>query len=176
MATETLARRPRARIDGLTARERDRTTARTAPGKCLRALPAYWPDVSRIIGIKSTGLQTVVDQIRAGLPATTVQLLQKQIGVTSAQFAATVNIPGRTLSRRAREGRLRSDESERVVRLARLFLRAVQVLGDTERARQWLKTPKRAFAGKTPLEYADTEPGAEEVANLLGRLEHGVFA
>lgn len=74
-----------------------------------------------------------------------------------------------------KEGRLRSDESERVVRIARLFDRTLQVLGGEDKARQWLRTPKRALAGQSPLEYADTEPGAEEVTNLLGRLEHGVF-
>ena len=175
MAVETLTRRPRGRAGVLTEQGRGRITAKTAIGGYAVAFPPYWAAVSKIIGIKHTGLQTVVDQIRAGLPATAIQSLQRQMGITSAQLAATVNIPGRTLSRRAREGRLRSDESERVVRIARLFIRAGHVLGDADRARQWLKTPKRALAGKTPLEYADTEPGAEEVLNLLGRLEHGVF-
>ncbi|MBW1797126.1 MAG: DUF2384 domain-containing protein, partial [Deltaproteobacteria bacterium] len=36
--------------------------------------------------------------------------------------------------------------------------------------------PARALGGKTPLEYADTEPGAQEVDELLGRIEHGVFS
>jgi putative toxin-antitoxin system antitoxin component (TIGR02293 family) len=40
----------------------------------------------------------------------------------------------------------------------------------------WLKSPQKALGGKTPLEYSDTEPGAREVEDLLGRLEHGVFS
>ena len=175
MTTATLTRKPRETVRVLAEQGRDRSTAKAAAWDGSAALPPYWAAVSKVIGIKHTGLHTVVAQIRAGLPATTIQFLQRQIGITNSQLAATVNIPGRTLSRRAREGRLHSDESERVVRIARLFIRAVQVLGDNDRARQWLKTPKRALAGVTPLEYADTEPGAEEVLNLLGRLEHGVF-
>jgi uncharacterized protein (DUF2384 family) len=35
---------------------------------------------------------------------------------------------------------------------------------------------QKGLGGKTPLEYADTEPGAREVEDLLGRLEHGVFS
>ena len=48
--------------------------------------------------------------------------------------------------------------------------------GDQERARAWFKEPKKALGMKTPLQYADTEPGAREVENLLGRLEYGVFS
>ena len=69
-----------------------------------------------------------------------------------------------------------TDESERLFRIASLFDRAVEVLGDKETAKQWFKGPKRALGGQTPLQFADTEPGANEVAALLGRLEHGVFS
>ena len=68
------------------------------------------------------------------------------------------------------------DESERVLRIGALFDRAVVVFGDEDQARQWLKSSQRALGGRTPLEYADTEPGAREVEDLLGRLEYGVFA
>ena len=34
----------------------------------------------------------------------------------------------------------------------------------------------RALGGATPLDFAKTEPGAREVENVLGRLEHGVFS
>jgi uncharacterized protein (DUF2384 family) len=34
---------------------------------------------------------------------------------------------------------------------------------------------KRESEEKIPLEYADTDLGAHEVINLLGRIGHGVF-
>jgi hypothetical protein len=40
----------------------------------------------------------------------------------------------------------------------------------------WFTSPKIPLDGKTPLECADTEIGAKEVEDLLGRLEHGVFS
>ena len=42
-------------------------------------------------------------------------------------------------------------------------------------ARDWLAKPARALDGETPIEHADTEAGAREVENLIGRLEHGVY-
>ena len=42
-------------------------------------------------------------------------------------------------------------------------------------ARKWLKEPSWALGDVTPLQYADTELGAQGVEDLLGRIEHGVF-
>lgn len=48
--------------------------------------------------------------------------------------------------------------------------------GDMELAKEWLTSPAVALGGTTRLEFADTEPGANEVMILIGRLEHGVFS
>lgn len=63
------------------------------------------------------------------------------------------------------------------MRICMLFDRTLEMVGgDQETARAWFKHPKRALGGKTPLEFADTELGAREVEDLLGRLKHGVFS
>ena len=62
------------------------------------------------------------------------------------------------------------------MRISNLYDRAIEVLGDQERAEAWLKAPQKALGMKTPLQYADTESGAREVENLLGRLEYGIFS
>ena len=41
-------------------------------------------------------------------------------------------------------------------------------------ALEWLKHPNPAVGGDTPLEHAGTPAGAEEVIDLIGRLEHGI--
>ena len=66
--------------------------------------------------------------------------------------------------------------SEHVVRIATLLNRARQVFDDAEGAAEWLKTPNLSLGDKTPLEYADTEVGAREVENLLGRIDYGVYS
>jgi uncharacterized protein (DUF2384 family) len=49
-------------------------------------------------------------------------------------------------------------------------------LGSVDAAKGWMKTPNKSLAGQTPLEYRDTEPGARDVEDLLGRIGHGVFS
>jgi putative toxin-antitoxin system antitoxin component (TIGR02293 family) len=70
---------------------------------------------------------------------------------------------------------LRPDESDRLVRAARVFSQAVGLFeGDGNAARQWLTVPQPALGGSTPWEYAATDLGAREVEGLIGRLEHGI--
>jgi putative toxin-antitoxin system antitoxin component (TIGR02293 family) len=64
-----------------------------------------------------------------------------------------------------------------LLRLSRLFERAVSLYdGDRDEARQWLETPIPALDDEPPLELARTEPGAREVDDLIGRIEHGVVS
>jgi putative toxin-antitoxin system antitoxin component (TIGR02293 family) len=64
---------------------------------------------------------------------------------------------------------------DRLVRSARLYAIAVDVLEDPESAAQWLKAPQPALGGAVPLELAQTDVGTRAVETLLGRMEHGVF-
>ncbi len=128
------------------------------------------------LGLRLQGSATVIGAIREGLPVSVFTRLSENMGVNESSLAEVTGIARRTLNRRKREGRLKADESERVYRVGNLFDMAVRVMGDENSARQWFVTPKHALDGKTPLSCADTEPGAREIEDMLGRLEHGIFA
>ena len=81
-----------------------------------------------------------------------------------------------TLHRRKNSGRLDAAESDRVVRFARLLGRAAAVMETLDDGRRWLTSPQVGLGGAIPLEYAETEVGAREVENLLGRIEYGVYS
>jgi putative toxin-antitoxin system antitoxin component (TIGR02293 family) len=127
--------------------------------------------VAAFDSVISTAL--LVDKVRRGLPVRAFAILREAINVPTERLARLVHIPVRTLARRQV---FKVDESERIVRIGRLFQRATEVLGGEEEARRWLLQPQKALGNLVPLEYADTEPGAREVEDLLGRLEHGVFS
>lgn len=118
----------------------------------------------------------LIEELKVGLPVAAFEALRTQMGIPVKALANVTNIAQRTLNRRRRTGRLQTDESERLYRIAALFDRATEVLGNQLRARSWFAGPKPALGGRSPLEFADTEPGAREVEALLGRLEHGVFS
>ena len=119
--------------------------------------------------------EQLITRIHQGLRFAELDALRGRLGLSARAMSSLINIPERTLARRRQSGRLSSVESERVLRLERLFALVAGMLRDDDAVQRWLNAPKKALAGKTPLQYAETEVGAREVENLIGRLRHGVF-
>ena len=99
--------------------------------------------------------QDWIGVIRRGIPARAVEVLTKTIKVSHAELARALGIPERTLARRKREGILSSDESAKVLRLARAVGRANEVFEDPPAAAlHWLKAPNAALSGRQPVEHS----------------------
>jgi len=113
------------------------------------------------------------EAIRDGFPPAVVENLMRASGLTLKEVAGALDLSPRSLQRRRRSGRLARFESDRLYRLARIMAIAGAYLGDAERARRWLKRPNRALGGLAPVAAIDTEPGARQVENLLGRIAYG---
>ena len=118
----------------------------------------------------------LIEQVRRGLPIDELTTLQTGLQVPLEQLASKLAISRATLQRRKASGRLSPDESDKLLRFSRLLSQATEVFGDAAKAREWLKLPQRGLGGAVPLEYAETEIGAREVENLLGRIDYGVYA
>ena len=144
-------------------------------------MDAFIPPLEHTTGVLHTlGLSNrahdLIGAVKRGLPTHVFSTLADALEVSDAALAELTGISATTLTRRKRSGHLTSDESECVVRVARLLERATQVFGDIGDAAAWLKTPNLSLANLTPLNYADTEIGAREVENLLGRIAYGVYS
>lgn len=116
-------------------------------------------------------------RVEEGLPVMEVVEFGREAGFSNDELARLINIPTRTYARRiADKSRLKVAEGERAARLMRLFNRAKEVFGTDENTRGWFSAKILALGWKTPLEYAQTEPGAREVENIIGRIEDGIFS
>jgi putative toxin-antitoxin system antitoxin component (TIGR02293 family) len=113
------------------------------------------------------------DAIRDGFPPAVVEELMRASGLTLKELAGALDLSPRSLQRRRRTGRLARYESDRLYRLARIVAIANEFLGDHDRALNWLKRPNRALGGVAPVAAIDTELGARQVENLLGRIAYG---
>jgi putative toxin-antitoxin system antitoxin component (TIGR02293 family) len=118
----------------------------------------------------------LIAAVKAGLETRVFVDLARRLGVSEARLAEVTGIAPTTLTRRKRAGVLTPAEGEHVLRLAALLERAAQVFGEEADGADWLGTPNLALGGATPLALADTELGAREVDDLLGRIEHGVYS
>lgn len=151
----------------------------------VRTVPAivevvdHWLGVLQDFGMKTTSaggstLRQVRDALRVGAPRAAFDRLRGELGVTSEELADVLGIPSRTLARRT--DRFKPDESERLLRVAGVARKALDVLEDPAATRRWMSKPKVALGGLTPLRCCDTDLGAREVEALLIRIEHGVFS
>ena len=118
----------------------------------------------------------LVKALRLGLPVAELHDLQTRLDVPMERLAPMLGISKATLHRRKESGKLDVSESDRVVRFARLLGRAIETMEDDDAARQWLRSPQVGLGGEIPLDFAETEVGAREVENLLGRIDHGVYS
>jgi putative toxin-antitoxin system antitoxin component (TIGR02293 family) len=125
---------------------------------------------------KAKHLTDLIRQIQKGLRFTELETLQHSLDMPFEQLAAKLSISRSTLQRRKQAGRLSPGESDKLLRFARLLEHATDVFGDVEKARAWLKHPQHGLGGAVPLDYAETEIGAREVDNLLGRIDYGVYS
>ena len=129
-----------------------------------------------LIGIKASDRLESSDKVQAGFPFKAFTILTRSMEVSNKELAELVQISARTLNRRQKEGKLKADESDRLLRFARIFTHALDLFeGDKEAAQNWLSSDNRALKDESPLEASRTEEGAREVENLIVRLEHGVF-
>ncbi|MBA2714529.1 MAG: DUF2384 domain-containing protein [Rubrobacteraceae bacterium] len=130
---------------------------------------------SWLLGMEEVRTGELVRRVGEGFPYGVLETFRENVGLSAGEVADLVGINPRTLSRRKREGSLHADESDRVLRLSRVYGRALGLFGgDLDRARHWLSTPKVALGGESPLNYSRVDVGAQEVVDLIGRIEHGV--
>lgn len=120
--------------------------------------------------------QELGDEVRQGFPYETLEAVGERLRISRDELSEALQVPLRTLTRRKKDRRLKPDESDRLARLARIAAHAIDVLEDEDKAASWLRTPNRALGGSTPLKMLDTDLGARQVEEVLGRIEHGIFS
>lgn len=146
---------------------------RTIP--VLQALTAMPVDVQHAPDRLLPNLQSDrVAAVREGLSYDALQRVSEALAVPDAMLARALAISERTLHRRRGQGRLSTEESDRLLLLAEVVELAVQAFDDVERARRWLRQPHALLGDEAPLEHMDTFAGVEEVRSMLYHIEYSM--
>lgn len=91
-------------------------------------------------------------------------------------FAAIAGTSPRTLSRLKSNQNLPQQAAEVIISLMRAYTRAVEIFGNEESAVAWLKAPNSVLDNESPVQALSSRFGAEEVMDILGRIEYGVYS
>jgi putative toxin-antitoxin system antitoxin component (TIGR02293 family) len=133
-------------------------------------------------GLKRIGLETmetpaILALLGAGLSWAQLAGFLRDSGVSPAEIAAFLDLPERTFARRRSSGRFGKAETEKLIRLMEIYDSALDLFGgDAAATHFWLTSSVRGLNNARPIDYAQSDFGAREVRNLLGRIEHGVFS
>jgi len=124
--------------------------------------------IGKALGLKSMETPSLMQAVQSGLSWNAVRKFLDITGIT---------IPERTFARRREAGAFDRRESEQLLRLAEISQAALELFdGDTAATRTWLTSPVRGLGNAHPIDFAQSEFGAREVRDLIGRLADGVFS
>lgn len=127
-------------------------------------------------GTKINTVNNAIHQFRIGIEMTIAERLRNELGLTPEEFSHQLGISRQTYVRRKKHGRMNTYESERIYRMYSMLNLAMEVLESRQEAIHWLMTKNIALNYEAPLEFSDTFVGYEEVLNVLGRIEYGVYS
>jgi putative toxin-antitoxin system antitoxin component (TIGR02293 family) len=127
----------------------------------------------KVLKRRIANLDELRETVKAGLPYACLEALMDKFGLAREEAAAALHLPQRTIARRKKEQKLQADESDRLLRLARVSAQATATLGSQDKAAQWLRRPNRALGSRIPLDLIDSDIGIRQVEEVLGRIEHG---
>lgn len=135
-------------------------------------------DLAESLGVLDPAIRSDLDLLEAvtrGLPVDAVDAVVHS-GMLTADEADRLIIPRDVLEeRRGSGGALTPEESDRLVRVVRITIIAIEQFGDPAKASGWLRTTYGALDGKVPLDLLATGEGARMVEETIMRIAHGIF-
>ncbi len=135
--------------------------------------------IAAVLGLTNTSTteMDLVNIIRGGIKPKALDNLAGELHVKDSFLSEYLHISHRSLQRyRENRKKLPLEISDQLVQIARVYVHAVEVLEDREKAAGWMKRKNRALGNNAPIELVDTSAGINMVLDLLGRIEHGVYS
>jgi putative toxin-antitoxin system antitoxin component (TIGR02293 family) len=99
----------------------------------------------------------------------------KDRGLTFSEISEIIISPRTLKHRKARREPLSHEETDRVVRVARILSLAEDVFASREKALMWLRMPDERLENRTPLKMLTTESGGRLVENMLWQIDEGIY-
>jgi len=122
-----------------------------------------------------TGFEKI-EIIREGISKRDLEHLKKKAELDYTMLAKALSVTRATLINKKRDQKFGAGLSEKIIGLADLYSYGFEVFEDEDRFNQWMTRPNKALGGKVPYDLIDNQYGREEVKNLIGRIDYGVYS
>jgi putative toxin-antitoxin system antitoxin component (TIGR02293 family) len=132
-------------------------------------------NIAELIGVSPKSEFDLAEMVEKGLPTAAIARLKEE-GLTFSEISAVVISPRTLKHRKARGEQLSHEETDRMVRVARIIALAEQVFGTRDKALTWLRSKDDRLKERTPLSMLHTESGGRLVENMLWQIDEGIYA
>ena len=129
----------------------------------------------KVVGKPVTCDLDIARLIRDGLPVDVIDTLIGDKTVTPDEVSRII-MPPKAVSERRRKGGLTPEQSDRVIRVARIFAEALETFGSREKALTWMRRACSVLGGKLRSICWIRKRAPRLVESLLGRIAHGLAA
>jgi len=110
-----------------------------------------------------------------GISKKELEKLKGSFGLNYEQLAELLLVTKATLINKPLASRFNSSVSERIISIWEIYAYGYAVFSEPL-FREWLFRKNRALDQKTPFAFLHSSFGREEIKNLIGRIEYGVYS
>lgn len=135
----------------------------------LRKLFLYYISYKRTLLAK-------IDATKAGISKKALEQLKEKTGPGYDQLCYVLGVARGTLIGKKGTERFSPVLSEKIMSLADIYSYGYEVFNDPHEFNEWIFQPVNALGGKAPYDLLHNQYGREEVRNLIGRIDYGVYS
>jgi putative toxin-antitoxin system antitoxin component (TIGR02293 family) len=117
-----------------------------------------------------------MDVAQSGVSKKDLEKLKNKTSLDYGSLAKALSVTRATLINKKGKAKFNPVLSERIVGLADIYSYGYEVFENDERFNKWMSSPNQALGGKPPFELVNSQFGREEVRNIIGRIDYGVYS
>lgn len=117
-----------------------------------------------------------MDIARAGITKKDLEIFKEKTALDYDKLAAALAVTRATLINKKGDEKFNTSLSERIIDLANIYSYGYEVFEDESSFNQWMFRSNRALGGQAPYDLIDNQFGREEVRDIIGRLDYGVYS
>ncbi|MCO6497990.1 MAG: DUF2384 domain-containing protein [Chitinophagaceae bacterium] len=114
--------------------------------------------------------------VRSGISKRDLESLKAKTSMDYSELAKALSVTRATLINKKKGDRFGLSLSEKILDIADLYAYGFEVFGQEDAFRRWMDTPNQALDFQKPIDFLDNQFGREEIRNLIGRIDYGVYS
>ena len=117
-----------------------------------------------------------IQRMEDGITKSELENLKQKISLDYNQLAKILDAARTTLINKKGEEKFDRAVSERIIGLADIYAYGYEVFEDENAFSQWMFRSNKALNGLSPYDLLNSQYGREEIKNLIGRIDYGVYS